>query len=337
MSKDKEHLLDDLIEALEAMSQDAHSMPPSGPAVPPLADAPKHVAASSPMKAVPFHHLGPDSSVGRLAAKGYRRIASLSDVRMVIRMSALLVIAGALTLFFITRPYTSRSADAHMPTDPSKLIAKAHTELERVTLRVADEPRWARKTELPPVEPVSIGIEPRPAVTAFDTRPVQTQVIRPEQKDAPEAGAASAFLPIPPVAAGERNAPEPEKNADSTATLPTTTREGTSTPGTPAPAVAPVDPETAARMEALYRRGLELEKLNDITGARLLFKRAADRGHAEAMFALGQTYDAAIHPQAQALGVVMNEELARWHYIRARDLGSKRAKDRLAILYGLKG
>ena len=69
----------------------------------------------------------------------------------------------------------------------------------------------------------------------------------------------------------------------------------------PPPAAAPLEPATALRaieraldrdeIANLIKRGQELATQGDIAGARLLLRRAAEAGDAQAMQALGATYD----------------------------------------------
>jgi hypothetical protein len=276
------------------------------------------------------------SRLGGIIKAAHARIAPLSDIRMVVRMSVLLVVAGAVTLFLMTRPYTSSRADAHNSGELSGLVAKTHTEIERVTLRGVDEPAWSEKTDLPPVEPVSVSVEERtPVMPGFDARRVTTQTIRLNEQDSTTAPV-FAEEPAPrdePVAVRAGETQDMTSGPLTTAALGTPASEG----ATPAPAdeqAAPArpDPRTMARLNADFERGLELEKRKDITSARMVYKHAADRGHAGAALAFARTHDIAFHPNAEAFGLVMNADLARKYYAVAVELGSQDAKLRLSEL-----
>lgn len=89
------------------------------------------------------------------------------------------------------------------------------------------------------------------------------------------------------------------------------------------PALLPLETQAL-----LVRRGHDMAALEDISAARLLFRRAAEGGSAEAAYALGRTYDPAIQT---GLGLAQADraEAMRW-YGRAAAQGDIQAKAALA-------
>ena len=80
------------------------------------------------------------------------------------------------------------------------------------------------------------------------------------------------------------------------------------------------------------RRGQDFLTAGDFASARLLFKRAADAGNAEAALALGSTYDPAVIKQLGAASIIPDIESALKWYGIAADRGSAAAADHFAIL-----
>jgi hypothetical protein len=91
-------------------------------------------------------------------------------------------------------------------------------------------------------------------------------------------------------------------------------------------AIRPVDPETARLME----RARDLLRSGDVASARLLFRRLADAGMADAALALAATYDPHYLAEHNFIGVAGDEAKARDWYQRASDLGSAEAERILA-------
>jgi hypothetical protein len=79
-----------------------------------------------------------------------------------------------------------------------------------------------------------------------------------------------------------------------------------------------IDPESVALME----KGWALVRSGDIASARLLFKRMANAGVADAALALAATYDPRHLAQHNLIGVVGDETKAHDWYQRANELGS---------------
>jgi hypothetical protein len=109
-------------------------------------------------------------------------------------------------------------------------------------------------------------------------------------------------------------------------------------PSQPA-ATPPAPPATAtpphidnAEIAAMIKRGKDVLMSGDIISARLLLRRAADAGSAEAALALGATFDPVVIRRLGAVGMTPDIAQARQWYQRAADLGSASAMGQLAKL-----
>ncbi len=96
-----------------------------------------------------------------------------------------------------------------------------------------------------------------------------------------------------------------------------------------APAVTVMVPEADARLPIetqvfLLRRGHEMAAVMDLSAARLLYRRAAEGGSAEAAYALGRTYDPAVMT-GLSMAQADKQEALRW-YRRAAAAGDAAAK-----------
>ena len=109
---------------------------------------------------------------------------------------------------------------------------------------------------------------------------------------------------------------------------------------TPEPA-APVASSAAAlsnpvlnadEIATLVKRGKSFMTDGDVAAARLLLRRAAEAGSAEAALALGASFDPLILKQAGAIGVQTDAVQARQWYQKAQALGSDTASKHLANL-----
>jgi hypothetical protein len=141
--------------------------------------------------------------------------------------------------------------------------------------------------------------------------------------------------PIPQVAAAPAN-PEPTQPAVA------------ADPLQPAPApkqAAPLqltpppqqDEHAALRLDdaeiaILIERGKDFLKNGDFASARLLLRRAADGGSADAAMALATTFDPVVLARLGAIGATPDIAKAREWYQRAADLGSTAASQQLAKL-----
>jgi hypothetical protein len=82
----------------------------------------------------------------------------------------------------------------------------------------------------------------------------------------------------------------------------------------------------------LMKRGQGLIETGDLSGARLLLKRAAEAGSARAAFALGATYDPLVLKEIGVVGFASDVAMARTWYEKAKEMGSREAPRRLELL-----
>ena len=85
-------------------------------------------------------------------------------------------------------------------------------------------------------------------------------------------------------------------------------------------------------ISTLMKRGQDLLKDGDFAAARLVFRRAADAGNAQAALALASTYDPAVIKQLGAVAVRPDIDRALTWYATAADRGSVDAAERYANL-----
>ena len=91
------------------------------------------------------------------------------------------------------------------------------------------------------------------------------------------------------------------------------------------PTVIQLDPDAIATLERFLKDG-------DILSARLLLKRAASAGNAQAALKLGMTFDPVFLSERGVVGFGPDVEQARVWYERAEELGSTEASGRLERL-----
>lgn len=116
-------------------------------------------------------------------------------------------------------------------------------------------------------------------------------------------------------------------------TLPATNTAPISVPQSATP--APRDPAVqldSDEMTQLIKRGKDFLTQGNFASARLLFKRAADAGSAEAALALGSTYDPSVIKQLGAVSITPDIDGALKWYQTAADHGSAEAADLFANL-----
>jgi TPR repeat protein len=82
----------------------------------------------------------------------------------------------------------------------------------------------------------------------------------------------------------------------------------------------------------LIDRGSAFLKRGDLASARLLLRRAAEAGSANAALMLGSTFDPLTIQQLGVIGIVPDVARARQWYEKAAELGSDAASQRLANL-----
>jgi hypothetical protein len=198
-------------------------------------------------------------------------------------------------------------------------------------------------------------------VGGLGTRDRGTEVVVPIRAELPPPSAATAPLPVAPLAQGltAREAPMPE-NSDpageapvSAATgvllsraapaLTSTAREATLTPpatespvelkssftGATTPATPPARAgPAAAKVAELLARGDSFIVVGDIASARVFYERAADAGDRRAALRMGATFDPAFLSRARLSSTLGDVAQARSWYRRGLDLGGARAERR---------
>jgi hypothetical protein len=109
------------------------------------------------------------------------------------------------------------------------------------------------------------------------------------------------------------------------------------------PPAAAAEPEPAAQAEpphrldpaevaAALKRAATLVASGDVAAARLVLRRPAETGDAQAAMILGETYDPAFLEKLNVHGVVPNIAAARGWYEKARTFGAAEAAQRLDVL-----
>ncbi|MGZ8388566.1 MAG: hypothetical protein ACXWVE_10100, partial [Rhodoplanes sp.] len=88
--------------------------------------------------------------------------------------------------------------------------------------------------------------------------------------------------------------------------------------------VATAAPSAIGLAATFVKRGQDFIANGDLAAARLVLRRAADGGDAQAAQLLGSTYDPAVFKQLKVIGLAPDPAQARVWYQRAVDLGSAR-------------
>ncbi len=136
----------------------------------------------------------------------------------------------------------------------------------------------------------------------------------------------ASIAPVPAIMASQPAtvAPQPVSPPAAAPTAPLVT---------PTPATNATAPHIDnAEIAAMIKRGKDILMSGDIISARLLLRRAADAGSAEAALALGATFDPIVIRRLGAVGMTPDTAQARQWYQRAADLGSAEAMGQLAKL-----
>jgi len=139
----------------------------------------------------------------------------------------------------------------------------------------------------------------------------------------------ASIAPVPAIVASQ-----PATVASQSVSMPSQPAAAPSaSPATPAPTNNATAPHIDnAEIAAMIKRGKDILMSGDIISARLLLRRAADAGSAEAALALGATFDPIVIRRLGAVGMTSDIAQARQWYQRAADLGSAAAMGQLAKL-----
>ena len=86
----------------------------------------------------------------------------------------------------------------------------------------------------------------------------------------------------------------------------------------------------ADEIAALVKRGKDFANHGDLISARLLLRRAAEAGSAEAALALGETFDPVVFQRLHVIGIEPDAARAQKWYQRAAELGSAAASQHFA-------
>jgi hypothetical protein len=203
--------------------------------------------------------------------------------------------------------YAVASTSASLPRPEQQAVPIASAVAPNVPV-AQTEPATMRLSAVRPLAPPA---QPDESVQAPKTVPLTHVMRRPDQ--AQESGATAEAAPVP----------SPNASAYAMAT--------------PASAAAPPAPPQPPMREAddvalLLKQGQDFIAAGDFATARVVLRRAAEAGAAEAALALGQTYDAQALAKMRARGVVPDAEEARRWYEAAQRLGSNEAAQRLERL-----
>jgi hypothetical protein len=156
-----------------------------------------------------------------------------------------------------------------------------------------------------------------------------------ESQSAP--GAQAPFIPAPEVALrGTPNSKPGPMFAAGNPTFEPASDSRTSTVTT-GPALATMATSEAGQLTndeimMLLNLGKNFFQNGDLVSARLLFRRAATAGNAEAAFVLGRTFDPVVADRMGIIGIKPDIASARQWYERATELGSPAAPRELARL-----
>jgi len=151
---------------------------------------------------------------------------------------------------------------------------------------------------------------------AAASQPADTQQSEPSASPSNPPGLTVVTVPSQTVASGA---------ADSTAASDASTARSSAPQANDWPIVQD-------ELEMLLKRGKEFLADSDLASARLLLRRAAEGGSAEAALVLGTTFDPLVIQRLGVLGAHPDIGEARHWYQRAAELGSNTASQRLARL-----
>ncbi len=248
-----------------------------------------------------------------------------------LRLSAVIGLAALIAWGVVSLPGIKKAGEAMSPDVKAPAIVLNPVKL--VQVQAADSAPQASEgfvamndpaPPAPPVPPVNLPIH-----ASVPTLPVEPSRVTPP----PSQAAPSPAAPAPANAE-----PTPSQSASAPPNAGPTPSPAAPAPSHPAPAPSQAD-DTAgtlhldgAEIAATVKRGKDLFMTGDIVSARLLLRRAAAAGSAEAALALGATFDPLVIRRIGAVGMPPDIAQARQWYKRAADLGSAAATGQLAKL-----
>jgi hypothetical protein len=166
------------------------------------------------------------------------------------------------------------------------------------------------------------------------TNQVKLALVEPPAPRPQSVETTASAPPTPPVAAAPAN-PDPTHAIAAAAPpqpAPASEQAAQLQPTPPQQDDHPVLHLDDAEIAILIERGKDFLKNGDFASARLLLRRAADGGSADAAMALATTFDPVVLTRLGAIGATPDIAKAREWYQRAVDLGSTTASQQLAKL-----
>jgi hypothetical protein len=200
------------------------------------------------------------------------------------------------------------------PADERASVAKPAPETSLAAISqsttTAEEPRTSSLARAQNADP------PVPETKKSRTAPTAAPAIDALAASTPEVPSATAAKSVPAGAV----APPPVARVDARV------------PPSGAKPQARVNPISAEEIASLLGRSRDFLKTGDFAAARVLLRRAAESGSADAALMLGKTFDPAFLNEVGAIGIQPDMEQARQWYQKAAELGSEAAAQRLANL-----
>jgi len=179
------------------------------------------------------------------------------------------------------------------------------------------------------VEPATASVPPSPPPQSSQGAGTQTGAAPASGPDH-QAAASEPTRQVEPATAAVPPSPPPQSSqVASTQTGAAPASEPQQAPAQGSSTASSLDPQ---EITALIDRGTALLKRGDLATARLLLRRAAEAGSADAALMLGSTFDPHFIQQLGAIGIEPDVARARQWYEKAAVLGSEAASQRLADL-----
>jgi hypothetical protein len=228
-------------------------------------------------------------------------VDDVSNLRPIaLRFSAVMGIAALIAWVVVSLPGMKKASEIMPPDVKTPALAVNPVKLVQVRSTAAapqvSEGVVAMNNPSPPVSP-----PPSPLVS-----PPPSPLVSPPPSPPPSPSASPSPSPSASLAPPPTTAPPPE-------------------------AAAPLHIDNA-EIAAMVKRGKDFLMSGDLASARLLLRRAADAGSADAALALGATFDPLVIQRLGAIGMTPDIAQARQWYKRAADLGSASATGQLAKL-----
>jgi len=259
-----------------------------------------------------------------------------SAVRIAVRLCAVTAVAALVAWVVVSYSRLRLRAHEMARTDVTEVASATPGAVKLVHVHTAmPDPAAA------PPDEAAAGPTPVHAFAAEEKAPAPPSAdMAPEQQAGVSVavktpGPASAWPPPPPQQQPSESAAV--QTAAPTGGWPAPPQQESIAVQTPPPPPAPAATDTRPTLDAeeiavLLNRGKAFLNDGDVVSARLVLRRAAEAGSAEAALALGASYDPLVIKQTGAVGVQSDAEQARQWYQRAAALGSNAASRQLANL-----